>query len=61
MDLPEGLIINVGFCPESLRPVEVMMTKTGKKASDAPLNNALYEMGVMVSKLMQEGYNVADT
>ena len=38
-----------------------MMTKTGKKASDAPLNNALYEMGVMVSKLMQEGYNVADT
>jgi len=37
-----------------------MMMKTGQKASDAPLNNALYEMGVVVSKLMQEGYHVAD-
>ena len=37
------------------------MTKSGQKASDAPMNNALYELGVVVSKLMQEGYsNVAN-
>ena len=60
VNLPEGLVVSVGFHPATLEPVEVFMTKSGQKASDAPMNNALYELGVVVSKLMQEGYNVAN-
>jgi hypothetical protein len=44
--------VTVGFDPQFGNPVEVFLTKRGKSGSD--LEAALYELGVLASKIMQE-------
>ena len=51
-DVGEGLAVTVSFHPETGEAVEVFMTGRGK-ASDNPMQDALYNMGVKVSELMQ--------
>ena len=52
-DVGEGLAVTVSFHPETAKPVEVFLSGRGKKASDGPMTDALYNMGVEASKLMQ--------
>ena len=47
-----GLAVTVSFHPTTGEAIEVFMTGRGK-ASDNDMQNALYEMGVAASKLMQ--------
>lgn len=49
----EGLVVSVSFDPDTLEPYDVFLVGRGYKASDAPLNEALYEAGVTISKIMQ--------
>tara|TARA_Y100001937_G_scaffold98124_1_gene133787 strand:- start:1616 stop:1858 length:243 start_codon:yes stop_codon:yes gene_type:complete len=51
-DVGEGLAVTVSFHPETGEAVEVFMTGRGK-ASDNPMQDALYNMGVKASELMQ--------
>lgn len=51
-DVGEGLAVTVSFHPKTGEAVEVFMTGRGK-ASDNPMQDALYNMGVKVSELMQ--------
>ena len=51
-DVGEGLAVTVSFHPKTGEAVEVFMTGRGK-ASDNPMQDALYNMGVKVSALMQ--------
>lgn len=53
-DVGMGLSVTVSYHPKTLQPVEVFMTGRGDKASDNPMTEALYEIGVSASKLMQE-------
>tara|TARA_R110001606_G_scaffold180931_1_gene327593 strand:- start:103 stop:363 length:261 start_codon:yes stop_codon:yes gene_type:complete len=52
-DVGEGLAVTVSFHPETNTPVEVFLSGRGKKASDGPMTDALYNMGVEASKMMQ--------
>ncbi len=52
-DVGEGLAVTVSFHPETAVPVEVFLSGRGKKASDGPMTDALYNIGVEASKLMQ--------
>jgi hypothetical protein len=52
-DLGLGLSVTVSYNPKTDEACEVFMSSRGK-ASDNPMQEALYEMGVEVSKLMQE-------
>jgi hypothetical protein len=52
-DVGEGLAVTVSFHPETAIPIEVFLSGRGKKASDGPMTDALYNMGVEASKLMQ--------
>ena len=51
-DVGEGLAVTVSFHPKTGEAVEVFMTGRGK-ASDNPMQDALYNMGVKASELMQ--------
>jgi len=59
-DVGMGLSVTVSYHPETLQPVEVFMTGRGEKASDNPMTEALYNMGVTASLLMQEGSPYAE-
>ena len=61
-DVGEGLAVTVSFHPDTATPVEVFLSGRGKKASDGPMTDALYNLGVEASKLMQnkEGYLTAE-
>ena len=54
-DVGMGLTVTVSFHPEG-QAVEVFMTGRGK-ASDNPMQEALYNLGVQASKLMQDKDN----
>ena len=41
------------FDPDTGEPYDVFLVGRGYKASDVPLNQALYEAGVNISKIMQ--------
>jgi len=58
----EGLAVTVSFHPVTNDPVEVFLSGRGKKASDGPMTDALYNLGVEASKLMQnkESYPAAE-
>ena len=45
--------MSVSFDPETGKPYDVFLVGRGYKASDVPLNQALYEAGVNISKIMQ--------
>ena len=61
-DVGEGIAITVSYHPDTEEPVELFVTSRGKKASDGPMTDALYNLGVTASKLMQkEGFYSADT
>jgi hypothetical protein len=47
-----GLAVTVSFHPATGDAVEVFMTERGK-ASDNEMTNALYNLGVTASKMMQ--------
>ena len=49
----EGLVVSVSFDPETGKPFDVFLVGRGYKASDVPLNQALYDAGVNISKIMQ--------
>ena len=51
-DVGEGLAVTVSFHPKTGEAVEVFMTGRGK-ASDNPMQDALYNMGVKAAELMQ--------
>ena len=51
-DVGEGLAVTVSFHPKTGEAVEVFMTGRGK-ASDNPMQDALYNMGGKASELMQ--------
>ena len=48
-----GLAVTVSYHPETRNPCRSIFNRTGK-ASDNPMQEALYNMGVSASKLMQE-------
>jgi len=51
-DVGMGLTVTVSYHPKTGDAVEVFMTGRGK-ASDNPMQDALYNMGVKASNLMQ--------
>ena len=51
-DVGEGLSVTVSYHPETNEPIEVFVTSRGK-ASDNPMRDALYNLGVKASKMMQ--------
>ena len=53
-DVGEGIVITVSYHPDTEEPVELFVTGRGKKASDGPMTDALYNLGVAASKLMQK-------
>ena len=52
-DVGEGLAVSVSYHPETNEAVEVFVSSRGKKASDGPMTDALYNLGVQVSSIMQ--------
>lgn len=53
VEVGENLAVTVSFHPETMEPIEIFVTERGK-ASDAPMNDALYNLGVMASKVMRK-------
>ena len=51
-DVGMGISVTVSFHPETQEAVEVFVTSRGK-ASDNPMKEALYNLGVQVSKMIQ--------
>ena len=51
-DVGMGISVPVSFHPETQEAVEVFVTSRGK-ASDNPMQEALYNLGVQVSKMIQ--------
>ena len=49
----EGLAVSVSYHPETNEAVEVFVSSRGKKASDGPMTDALYNLGVQVSSIIQ--------
>ena len=47
-----GISVTVSFHPETMEPIEVFLSQRGK-ASDNPMQEALYNLGVAASNLMQ--------
>ena len=52
-DVGEGLAVSVSYHPETSEAVEVFVSSRGKKASDGPMTDALYNLGVQVSSIIQ--------
>ena len=52
-DVGEGLAVSVSYHPETNEAVEIFVSSRGKKASDGPMTDALYNLGVQVSSIMQ--------
>ena len=52
-DVGEGLAVSVSYHPETKEAVEVFVSSRGKKASDGPISDALYNLGVQVSSIIQ--------
>ena len=50
----EGMTVTVSYHPQSGDAVEVFLTGRGMKASDSPMHDALYKLGVVASKMMQK-------
>lgn len=53
-----GMAVTVSFCPKSGDAIEVFMSQRGK-ASDNELTEAMYNLGVTASKLMQGEFDEA--
>ena len=56
-EIGEGMIVSVSYHPQTGEPVETFLTGRGFKASDSAMANALYELGVTASKLMQRDFD----
>ena len=52
-DVGEGLAVSVSYHPETNEAVELFVSSRGKKASDGPMTDALYNLGVQVSSIIQ--------
>ena len=52
-DVGEGLAVSVSYHPETNEAVEVFVSSRGKKASDGPMTDALYNLGVQVASIIQ--------
>ena len=48
-----GLAVTVSYHPDTNEAVEIFVTGRGRKASDGPMTDALYNLGVEASRLMQ--------
>jgi len=59
-DVGQGMTVTVSFHPQTGEPVEVFLTGRGK-ASDSPMQDALYRLGVSASKMMQREDNDEQT
>ena len=53
-----GMAVTVSFCPQTGEALEVFMSQRGK-ASDNELTEAMYNLGVTASKLMQGEFDEA--
>ena len=53
-----GMAVTVSFCPRTGEALEVFMSQRGK-ASDNELTEAMYNLGVTASKLMQGEFDEA--
>ncbi len=51
-EVGQGLTVTISFCPTTNTPVEIFLTGRGK-ASDSPMTEALYNLGVVASKIMR--------
>ena len=56
-DIGMGLSVTVSYHPQTGQPCEVFLTGRGK-ASDNPMQDALYNLGVTASNLMQPRYKL---
>ncbi|MGB0809971.1 MAG: hypothetical protein ACPGRU_01815 [Candidatus Puniceispirillaceae bacterium] len=52
------MAVTVSFCPQTGEAIEVFMSQRGK-ASDNELTEAMYNLGVTASKLMQGEFDEA--
>jgi hypothetical protein len=52
------MAVTVSFCPQTGDAIEVFMSQRGK-ASDNELTEAMYNLGVTASKLMQGEFDEA--
>ena len=57
-DVGEGLAVSVSYHPETNEAVEVFVSSRGKKASDGPMTDALYNLGVQVSSIIQNNERI---
>lgn len=53
-----GMAVTVSFCPQTGDAIEVFMSARGK-ASDNEMTDAMYNLGVTASKLMQGEFEEA--
>jgi len=53
-----GMAVTVSFCPQTGDAIEVFMSARGK-ASDNEMTDAMYNLGVTASKLMQGEFDEA--
>jgi len=53
-----GMAVTVSFCPQTGDAIEVFMSARGK-ASDNEMTEAMYNLGVTASKLMQGEFDEA--
>ncbi len=53
-----GMAVTVSFCPTTGDAIEVFMSARGK-ASDNEMTDAMYNLGVTASKLMQGEFDEA--
>ena len=53
-----GMAVTVSFCPQTGEAIEVFMSQRGK-ASDNEMTDAMYNLGVTASKLMQGEFDEA--
>ena len=56
-DIGEGMVVTVSYHPKTNEAIEVFLTGRGYKAGASPMSDALYELGVKASKLMQKDFD----
>ena len=59
-DIGSGLAVTVSFHPQTNEAIEVFMSKRGHRAGQSELDDAMYNLGVTTSKLMQGEFDESD-
>lgn len=59
-DIGSGLAVTVSFHPQTNEAIEVFMSKRGHRAGQSELDDAMYNLGIIASKLMQGEFDESD-